>query len=105
MFAVIINFFDTRLNRQYAHFDWTPHLAEIQDILTDDQFYVPLNNHLFLRQALNAKNIEEVKFALKMLNAKNSQEVRPALKTSHNRLVASALRAALTVKKSCPPQT
>lgn len=83
IFERIINFIADSLNERFAHCDGTPHLPEIRAILADDQFYAPQKNFPFLRQALEAKDIRELKAALKLI---------------YGRLFASSLREGLAKK-------
>ena len=87
MFRRILGFLDYSLNDRFGQCDCSPCLMEIQAILADDEFYAPQASFPFLRKALEATNIREVK---------------AALKASTGYLVASSLREGLRVKPSCP---
>ena len=89
MFRRIISFLNISLNDRFAHCDCAPYLTEIQDILADDEFYAPQASFPFLRKALEATNIRELK---------------AALKASTGHLVASSLRESLRAKPSWPPR-
>lgn len=87
MFRRIIDLLNISLNGRFAHCDCAPYLTEIQAILADAEFYAPQASFPFLRKALEATNIREVK---------------AALKASAGYLVASSLRENLRVKHSFP---
>lgn len=89
MFRRLIDFLNISLNDRFAHCDCAPYLTEIQAILADDEFYAPQASFPFLRKALEATSIREVK---------------AALKASSGHLVASSLRESLRAKPPCPAQ-
>lgn len=65
VFERILHLLMYNLGERFAACDATPHLAEIQAILADDEFYAPTKTFPFVRQALQAKNIQELKATLK----------------------------------------
>lgn len=80
IFGRIVNLLNFNLNQLFAKCDCAPYLPEIQAILADDEFYAPLGSFPFLRPAVEARTI---------------QELKTVLQASHAHLVASSLREAL----------
>lgn len=66
LFVAIVKFLYSTASGRFMRCDWSVHLPVVKAILSDDEHYASLKDFPFLRQALRAESVHELKDALKI---------------------------------------